>query len=109
MRPPVVLLRRPEFAARLRVSLATVKRWGAAGLLDERRPGPRLVLVTESSVNALIAKRASGNRDGLGVKVTPGNAAIQGGAASGGRLVVPPASPAPGRRTTSPPTRRDTA
>lgn len=57
MRPPVVLLNRPEAAERLRVSLATVKRYGAAGLLDERRVGPRLVKVTEASVEALIGRR----------------------------------------------------
>jgi hypothetical protein len=59
MRPPVVLLNRAEGAERLRVSLATVKRWGAAGLLDERRIGPRLVKITEASVVALMAKRAA--------------------------------------------------
>jgi predicted site-specific integrase-resolvase len=54
MRAPVVLLHRSEAAGRLRVSLSTVKRWGAAGLLDERRVGPKLVKVTEASVEALI-------------------------------------------------------
>jgi len=51
------LLRRTEVAARLRVSIATVKRWGAAGLLDERHVGPRLVRITEASVTALTATR----------------------------------------------------
>lgn len=54
MRPLVILLNRTEAAERLRVSLATVKRYGAAGLLDERRVGPRLVKITEASVEALL-------------------------------------------------------
>ena len=53
----VVLLHRPEAADRLRVSVCTIKRWGAAGLLDERRIGPKLVKITEASVVALMAKR----------------------------------------------------
>ena len=57
MRAPVVLLHRREAAERLRVSVPTVKRWGAAGLLDERRVGPKLVKITEASVVALIAKQ----------------------------------------------------
>ena len=52
----VVLLHRQEAADRLRVSVCTVKRWGAAGLLDERRVGPKLVKITEASVDALMAK-----------------------------------------------------
>ena len=51
----VVLLHRQEAAERLRVSVCTVKRWGAAGLLDERRVGPKLVKVTEASVEQLIS------------------------------------------------------
>jgi len=57
MRAPVVLLHRSEAAERLRVSVPTIKRWGAAGLLDERRVGPKLVKITEASVVALIAKQ----------------------------------------------------
>jgi len=57
MRAPVVLLHRREAAERLRVSVPTIKRWGAAGLLDERRVGPKLVKITEASVVALIAKQ----------------------------------------------------
>jgi hypothetical protein len=60
----VVLLHRQEAADRLRVSVCTVKRWGAAGLLDERRVGPKLVKVTEASVERLIhagRKAAHGN------------------------------------------------
>lgn len=57
MRATVSLLHRREAAARLRVSVSTVKRWGAAGLLDERRVGPKLVRVTELSVESLIRKR----------------------------------------------------
>ena len=56
----VVLLHRQEAAERLRVSVCTVKRWGAAGLLDERRIGPKLVKVTEASVAALMANRKVG-------------------------------------------------
>ena len=57
MHDAVVLLHRHEAANRLRVSVCTVKRWGAAGLLDERRVGPKLVKITEASVTALIANR----------------------------------------------------
>jgi excisionase family DNA binding protein len=53
----VVLLHRQEAADRLRVSVCTVKRWGRAGILDERRVGPKLVKITEASVQALIRKR----------------------------------------------------
>lgn len=53
----VVLLHRKEAADRLRVCVCTIKRWGAAGLLDERRVGPKLVKITEASVEALIRKR----------------------------------------------------
>lgn len=55
----VVLLHRQEAADRLRVSVCTVKRWGAAGLLDERRIGPKLVKITEASVDALMVKRTA--------------------------------------------------
>jgi predicted site-specific integrase-resolvase len=51
------LMNRAEVAERLRVSVSTVKRWGAAGLLDERRIGPKLIKVTEASVDAMIAIR----------------------------------------------------
>ncbi len=57
MRATVSLLHRREAAARLRVSLSTVKRWGAAGLLDERRVGPKLVKITEASVDSVARKR----------------------------------------------------
>jgi excisionase family DNA binding protein len=56
---PVVLLHRREAARRLYVSLSTVKRWGAAGLLEERRVGPKLVRITEASVEALLRKDAA--------------------------------------------------
>ena len=49
-----VLLERGEAATVLRVSPRTVRRYGRAGLLDERRVGPRLVRVTRESVEALI-------------------------------------------------------
>ena len=57
MESPVVLLPRREAARRLFVSLSTVKRWGAAGLIEERRVGPKLVRITEASVEALLSKR----------------------------------------------------
>ena len=53
---PVSLLDRGEAATRLHVSRRTVIRYGKAGLLDERRIGPKLVMVTEESVEALIWK-----------------------------------------------------
>lgn len=49
-----VLLDRAEAARRLRVSASTIRRYGRAGLLEDRRIGPRLVKVTEESVEALI-------------------------------------------------------
>jgi predicted site-specific integrase-resolvase len=58
----VILLHRQEAADRLRVSVCTVKRWGAAGLLDERRVGPKLVKITEASVAALMATRKDAAR-----------------------------------------------
>jgi hypothetical protein len=81
-----VLVDRSEAARRLNVSRRTVERYGKGGLLEERRVGPKLVMITEQSVSALIA----GQPGGPGVKVTPGNAAIQGGAStSRGHLVAP--------------------
>ena len=62
MRAPVVLLHRSEAAERLRVSVPTIKRWGAAGLLDERRIGPKLVKITEASVRAMMANRTKKDR-----------------------------------------------
>lgn len=50
------LLDRDQAAARLHVSRRTVIRYGKAGLLDERRIGPKLVRVTEASVEALKRK-----------------------------------------------------
>lgn len=54
---PVVLLDRGEAARRLNVSRRTVERYGAAGLLDERRVGPKLIRVTGESVDRLIGAR----------------------------------------------------
>jgi excisionase family DNA binding protein len=51
--PP--LLERNEAAERLHCSVRTVRRWGAAGLLTNVTVGPRTVLVTEESVEALIS------------------------------------------------------
>jgi excisionase family DNA binding protein len=48
------LLDRDEAAERLHVSLRTVRRYGRAKLIEERRIGPRLVKVTAESVEALI-------------------------------------------------------
>lgn len=49
---PVPLLSRKEAAARLRVSVATIKRLEAAGLLDARHPSPGTVRITAASVEA---------------------------------------------------------
>lgn len=59
---PVLLLSRGEAAERLRVSERTVRRYGASGLLDEVKVGPRLVKVTAESVERLI--RAGSREDG---------------------------------------------
>lgn len=48
------MLDRDEAARRLHVSRRTIRRWAAAGLLDERRLSSRVVLVTEESVAALL-------------------------------------------------------
>jgi excisionase family DNA binding protein len=56
---PSALLDRDEAAERLRVSRRTVVRYGRAGLLDERRIGPKLVRITEASVEALAGKAAT--------------------------------------------------
>lgn len=50
----VSLLSSAEAAARLHVSRRTVIRYGRDGLLDGRRIGPKLVMVTEESVNAML-------------------------------------------------------
>ncbi|HZR53633.1 MAG TPA: helix-turn-helix domain-containing protein [Streptosporangiaceae bacterium] len=54
---PVVLLNRGEAAALLHVSRRTVERYGKAGLIEERRIGPKLIMITASSVTAMIAGR----------------------------------------------------
>lgn len=51
----VPLLDRSEAAERLHVSERTVRRWAKAGRLEERRVSPRVVLVTENSVTALLS------------------------------------------------------
>lgn len=56
-----LLLRRDEAAERLRVSVCTIKRYGKAGLLEERRVGPRMVRVTAESVEAI--ERGTRNRE----------------------------------------------
>jgi hypothetical protein len=48
------MLRRSKVAQMFDVHPETVRRWAAAGLLDERRVGPRSVRVTAASVEALI-------------------------------------------------------
>lgn len=56
---PLTLIDRAQAAERLRVSERTVRRYGRSGLLDERRIGPKLVRVTEASVEALKRKEAA--------------------------------------------------
>ena len=53
--PSLNLLSRGEAAERLRISERTVRRYGKAGLLVERRVGPRLIRVTAESVEAFLA------------------------------------------------------
>jgi excisionase family DNA binding protein len=53
---PMSLLDRDQAAERLCVSRRTVVRYGKAGLLDERRIGPKLVRITAESVEALKRK-----------------------------------------------------
>lgn len=48
------LIRRSRAAELLDVSERSIRRWAEAGILDERRIGPRAVRVTEASVLALI-------------------------------------------------------
>lgn len=52
-----VLLKRSEAAERLNVSEHTVRRWAAAGRLDERHLTDRTVRVTLESVERLIAPK----------------------------------------------------
>jgi excisionase family DNA binding protein len=52
----VIVLDKDEAAARLRVSTRTVRRYITVGLLDGVRVGPRLVKVTEMSVDRLLAE-----------------------------------------------------
>lgn len=52
----VIVLDKDEAAGRLRVSERTVRRYITAGLLDGVRVGPRLVKVTERSVDRLLAE-----------------------------------------------------
>lgn len=58
--PGSSLLRRDEAAERLRVSPRTIRRYGKAGLLDEQRVGPRLVMITSESVERLLRDGAAG-------------------------------------------------
>ena len=57
MLDPTPLLDCREAAARLHVSVRTVRRYGQSGLLDQRRVGPWLIRFTEASVDAMIASR----------------------------------------------------
>lgn len=50
------LLDRTQTAARLNVSKMTVRRLGAAGLLEEIRVSPRAIRITEASVERHLAK-----------------------------------------------------
>lgn len=56
------LMRRSRAAEILDVSERTVRRWGAAGLLDERHLTPQTVRITEASVRALLGD-ADGQQD----------------------------------------------
>ncbi len=51
------LLTRAEVAERIRMSKRTVRRLGAAGMLEEIRTGERAVRVTEQSVRQYLAGR----------------------------------------------------
>ena len=57
--PASDLLSRDEAAERLKISLRTVRRYGKAGLLEERRVGPRLIRVTAESVERLLSGEGS--------------------------------------------------
>jgi predicted site-specific integrase-resolvase len=50
---PSPLLSRARVAEILDVSERTVRRWGAAGRLDERHLGPHIVRITSESVERL--------------------------------------------------------
>ena len=50
---PVSLLTYADFAARLGVSVRSVKNWTAAGRLHAVRPGPRTVRIPESEIARL--------------------------------------------------------
>jgi excisionase family DNA binding protein len=49
-----VLIERRVAARRLHVSLRTIRRWGRLGRIENVRVGPRLVMVTEESVEQLV-------------------------------------------------------
>jgi excisionase family DNA binding protein len=51
------LLNRAETAARLHVSKMTVRRLGAAGMLEEIRVGARAIRITEQSVEKHLTER----------------------------------------------------
>lgn len=53
--PVPILLSRDEAAERLRISERTVRRYGRAGLLEERRVGPKLIRITAESVERLLS------------------------------------------------------
>lgn len=57
--PEPVLLDRDQAAARLRVSLRTIRRYGQAGRLEDVRLSPHMVKVTEESVDALVREGRS--------------------------------------------------
>jgi predicted site-specific integrase-resolvase len=54
------LMSRSDAAELLDVSVDTVKRYGKAGLLEERHIGPRLVKVTRASVEAMARSSEGG-------------------------------------------------
>lgn len=55
--PNEVLLTPAEVALRLGVTATTARRYAAAGWLEGIQVGPRLIKITETSVNRMLASR----------------------------------------------------
>jgi excisionase family DNA binding protein len=73
----VIVLSKDEAATRLRISERTVRRYIAAGLLDGVRVGPRLVKVTEMSVDRLLAEGLRAARAALRAATMDGRLAAR--------------------------------